>query len=57
LRIVSVEADSHVRCEGVGKVFVSATGSTRALADVDLVIERSTFVCLIGPSDCGKSTP
>lgn len=52
----SAEADSHVLCEGVGKVFVSATGSTRAVADVDLVIERGTFVCLIGPSGCGKST-
>ncbi|TDV57837.1 ABC transporter ATP-binding protein [Actinophytocola oryzae] len=53
---VSGDPDVHVRCSGVGKVFVSSRGATRALAGVDLVIERGTFVCLIGPSGCGKST-
>jgi NitT/TauT family transport system ATP-binding protein len=33
-----------------------AFGTTEALADVSLALERETFTCLVGPSGSGKST-
>jgi NitT/TauT family transport system ATP-binding protein len=40
----------------VGKVFSVRRGTTVALEDIDLTVERGEFVSLIGPSGCGKST-
>ncbi len=59
--------EAQVVVEGVGKIFQPEPGllprlrSRRApgyvaLEDVNLQIEKNTFVSIIGPSGCGKST-
>jgi NitT/TauT family transport system ATP-binding protein len=45
-----------VRLDGVSKSFARRGPPLRAVAGVDLAIERGEFVSLIGPSGCGKST-
>src|SRR4051812_5946109 len=47
---------SFLRVRALRKVFVSLAGTTVALQNVDLDIERGSFVSIIGPSGCGKST-
>ncbi len=47
---------SVVRLTSVGKTFGTGDGAVTALGSVDLHIEQSEFVCLIGASGCGKST-
>jgi NitT/TauT family transport system ATP-binding protein len=41
---------------GVTKRFAVGDDEVEALAPVDLAIQRSEFVCMIGASGCGKST-
>ncbi len=50
------KADVVVEARGVSKVFVDKGSTTVALQDVDLAVERGTFVSVVGPSGCGKST-
>jgi len=45
-----------VRLDGVTKSFARRGTPLRAVAGVDLAVERGEFVSLIGPSGCGKST-
>ncbi|HYN34376.1 MAG TPA: ABC transporter ATP-binding protein [Ilumatobacteraceae bacterium] len=47
---------SIVQLSGVGKTFGAGGDTVVALDGVDLSIESSEFVCLIGASGCGKST-
>jgi NitT/TauT family transport system ATP-binding protein len=46
-------ASPLVVLRGVDKVFANGT---RALAGLDLAVDRHEFVSLLGPSGCGKST-
>ena len=42
--------------EGVTKRYQSRRGSTLALSDIDLSVERGEFIALVGQSGCGKTT-
>jgi NitT/TauT family transport system ATP-binding protein len=48
--------DTHIRIDGVSKVFTSGGRDVVALQDIDLEVPRGQFTCLLGPSGCGKST-
>jgi NitT/TauT family transport system ATP-binding protein len=41
---------------GVHKVFHTRSGTTEALRDINLSVERGEFISLIGRSGCGKTT-
>jgi NitT/TauT family transport system ATP-binding protein len=47
---------SQIEAKGVRKDFGSGVRAVTALHDVDLVVEKGSFVSLCGPSGCGKST-
>ena len=45
-----------IAIDGVHKAYLTATGRTIALQNVNLSIAKDEFVALVGPSGCGKST-
>jgi ABC-type nitrate/sulfonate/bicarbonate transport system ATPase subunit len=45
-----------VEIQQLTKSFTGQDGSVKALGPVDLVVERGTFVCILGPTGCGKTT-
>jgi NitT/TauT family transport system ATP-binding protein len=57
-RTASSPADSAeaVRCERVTVRFTTERGTVTALENIDLTIDRGSFLTLLGPSGCGKST-
>ncbi|MEQ1520601.1 MAG: ABC transporter ATP-binding protein [Aestuariivirga sp.] len=47
-----MSSKGEIRIENISKAF----GASRAVKDVDLVIEPGTYCCMLGPSGCGKTT-
>src|SRR5947199_10853450 len=47
---------SKLAIEDVSKTFQAATGKVLALDHVNLQVNEGEFVCLVGPSGCGKAT-
>src|ERR1700686_2963226 len=60
MRLIMTTASSKpkIRFERVTKKFVPRRGGAEidALVDLDLDINENEFVCLVGPSGCGKGT-
>jgi nitrate ABC transporter ATP-binding subunit len=48
--------DPFLRIQDVSKIYPTAKGTYTVLEDVNLVVNQSEFICLIGHSGCGKST-
>lgn len=49
-------AGEKIKIQGVHKTYLTRTGRTVALQDIDLTIGADEFVALVGASGCGKST-
>jgi nitrate/nitrite transport system ATP-binding protein len=47
---------SFLTIDRVTKVYPTANGPTTILDSIDLTVNQSEFICLIGHSGCGKST-
>jgi nitrate/nitrite transport system ATP-binding protein len=46
----------YLSLEGVQKTFGAGAAATEVLRDIDLAVDRSEFIAIIGHSGCGKST-
>ncbi len=53
-RVVAI--DPFLLIQDVSKIYPTAKGTYTVLEDVNLVVNQSEFICLIGHSGCGKST-
>lgn len=45
-----------IKLSGVNKIYRTNEIETQALENVNIEIEKGTFVSIMGPSACGKST-
>jgi putative ABC transport system ATP-binding protein len=48
--------ETLIRMQDVTKVFFADEMETRALAGIDLAVNKGEYVSISGPSGCGKST-
>ncbi len=53
---MSSDGEALIHLEGVTKVFYTDEVETHALAGIHLEIARGEYVCIAGPSGCGKLT-
>jgi len=51
-----VRGGAALRLEAVEKAYHTRTGRLRALGPVDLELSRGRFLCVLGPTGCGKTT-
>jgi nitrate ABC transporter ATP-binding subunit len=51
-----ITTDPFLVIQDVSKIYPTAKGTYTVLEDVNLVVNQSEFICLIGHSGCGKST-
>jgi putative ABC transport system ATP-binding protein len=49
-------AESLLKLQGIGKVFVTDEVETHALSDIDLTVDKGEFLSIEGPSGSGKTT-
>ena len=49
-------AMEKISLQGLHKAYLTSSGRTIALQNVDLNIAKDEFIALVGPSGCGKST-
>ena len=49
-------ASSKICCRNINKIYKSKKSETYALRDINLEILDNEFICIVGPSRCGKST-
>ena len=54
--VPTAEVPAKIALAGVHKAYLTSSGRTIALQNVDLTIAKDEFVALVGPSGCGKST-
>ena len=47
----------YLSFNNVGQVFNTQRGPFEALKEINLEVDQGEFVCVIGHSGCGKSTP
>jgi NitT/TauT family transport system ATP-binding protein len=51
-----VTGERALRLRGVEKGFRTGRGTVRALGPVDLELSKGRFLCVLGPTGCGKTT-
>ena len=45
-----------IHLKDLGKEYVTSSGNVKALANVDLDVQRGEFLSIVGPSGCGKTS-
>ena len=54
--IKTMSGRDRIRGEGLSYTYVTRSGETLALSDLDLTVRDGEFCSIVGPSGCGKST-